>query len=162
MTKRMMLAAAVALATSASGCGESGPSLVSVSGEVTYEGKPLEEAAISFLPDLSNEQARPGEAITDQQGKFKALTNGRTGLVPGRYKVVVAKSLIDPATSDASAGAQHQDDPYMLQLMATLPDGSSRKKKGGKPDRIDAQFDRDVPAEGAEINLDVTPKTAGK
>jgi hypothetical protein len=158
MRKTLAIAAA---AMAASGCGDSGPSLVSVNGAVIYEGKPLEEAVVSFLPDPGSEKGQPGEAITDQQGKFKALTNGRSGLVPGRYKVVVAKSLIDPAAGDANSSSQHQDDPYMLQLMATLPDGSARKKKS-KPDRIDAQFDRDVPEEGAEINLDVTPKTAGK
>lgn len=155
MMMRIALATVAMMAASMSGCGESGPKLVPVKGTVMFEGKPLEEAAISFLPSDPGSESRPGEAITDQQGTYKALTMGRTGLTPGRYKVIVTKSLVNP---EKATGEQFQDDPFMAQLTMTPPEGGPRKKKS-KPDRIDAQFERDVPLEGTDINLDVTPKT---
>src|SRR5207248_798293 len=103
----------------------SGPKLVPVSGVVTLDGKPLEGATVSFLPIPSNEMGQLGEDITSPSGDYTAMTKGRSGLVPGKYRVVVTKFLIDPAKIHVA----FKDDPFMAQLVASGPDLAKAKKK---------------------------------
>jgi hypothetical protein len=138
-----------AVAALAIGCGDSGPKLVPVSGTVTLDGKPLKGALVSFLPDTSNKTGQAGEDVTGGSGNYRAMTNGRTGLVPGKYKVVITKSAVDPS----EAPEEFQDDPFMHKLSVEGPDGSEAKARGEKP--IKGEFDREVPATGGEQDFDV-------
>jgi hypothetical protein len=156
MMMRKELAAA-ALAVFVVGCGESGPSLVPVSGVVTLNGKPLEGAVVSFLPDSSNQQGQPGEDLTGPSGNYKAMTRGRSGLVPGKYRVVVSKSLVDPSKIPDA----FKDDPFMAQLSADGPAGKAAKKKDSSKDKIEGKFSRDVPPEGGQLDFDVKAKAEG-
>ena len=75
------------------GC-DSGPKLVSVTGTVTHNGKPLPDLTLTFMP----ETGRPSMAKTDRNGKYELLyTFDRKGVVPGRYKAIVQTT---PANSD--------------------------------------------------------------
>ncbi|QDU26482.1 hypothetical protein ETAA8_15600 [Anatilimnocola aggregata] len=82
------------------GCGAQGPATIPVSGVVTFDGKPLSGAMITFVPQ-GDTSGRGGLAQTDDEGKFVARTqDGKTiegiaGLVPGQYKVLVNK-LVKP------------------------------------------------------------------
>jgi hypothetical protein len=147
--------AAAAVAALVIGCGESGPKVVSVTGTVTLNGKPLEGASVSFFPELStNKEGRAGEDITGPSGNYKAMTRGRSGLVPGKYHVVVTKSLVDPAkTPDA-----FKDDPYM----ASMSPGGPGKAKKDAPDKIGGEFDREVPPEGGVQDFDVKSSAPDK
>jgi hypothetical protein len=73
------------------GCAPRGISVVSVTGTVTYNGQPVENALISFVPQ--SPETRGASAITDRRGEFSLLTQGATGsgAMPGEYKVLVSK-----------------------------------------------------------------------
>jgi hypothetical protein len=68
------------------GCGDRGPKLVDAGGKVTYQGKPVPNAHLTFVHDGD---APTGMATTDEQGNFKATSEGRPGLVVGSYKVAI-------------------------------------------------------------------------
>jgi hypothetical protein len=143
----------------AAGCaGDSGPRLVPVSGTVTLNGKPLEGAVVTFVPDAANKEGRPGEDITGPEGNYKVMTSGRSGVVPGKYKVTITKA---PALPSGPAMEAHKDDPFMAQLTAQGPDAEkAAKKKGAESMKIEGQFDRDVGPTGGTQDFDV--KAAAK
>jgi hypothetical protein len=70
------------------GCGQN---IVSVTGEVLYDGKPAPDISILFEP--KNETTRiadAGLAITDSGGRFALFSTGtkkRNGIEPGEYTV---------------------------------------------------------------------------
>jgi len=84
----MILGSQIALI---SGCGD-GPSLVPVSGIVTLDGKPLEGATLSFVPVAGNPISTGGSDVTGPNGNFKMTYQGRTGLAPGKYKILISKT----------------------------------------------------------------------
>lgn len=61
--------------------------LVPFSGVVTYNGKPLQGAMITFLP--VDERGTIGQGDTDAEGKFSLKYQGRPGTAPGPYKVSI-------------------------------------------------------------------------
>jgi len=73
------------------GCGD-GPTLVPVSGKVTLDGQPLEGATLSFMPEPGNPVSTAGSDVTGPQGNFTMTYNGRAGLTPGKYKVMISKT----------------------------------------------------------------------
>src|SRR4051812_24981098 len=68
--------------------------LVPVKGTVTYDGKPLAGASLTFTPDSENADSTPGSAVTGPDGNYTAMFYGREGLAPGNYTVAVAKTLL--------------------------------------------------------------------
>lgn len=76
-----------------SGCGESGPTIVHVSGKVTFDGaSPPTNGYLNFAPveTYGNETSRPGYAKFDTSGEFVAVAlPNRSGLKPGKYLVRV-------------------------------------------------------------------------
>lgn len=78
-------AAAVGLATMLGGVGCGGPDKRAVSGSVTLEGKPLDEAVIMFVP-IDIQAGKTGAAI--KQGRYEVPRD--VGLLPGRYRVEIA------------------------------------------------------------------------
>jgi len=155
MTTRFCVVAA-STAALLIGCGGSGPKLVPVTGVVTLNGKPLEGAAVSFHPDPSNKEGLPGEDITGPQGNYKITTNGRSGVVPGKYHIVVTKVLTD-ATKVNEA---FKDDPFMAQMSVGPEVGKDAAKTAALREKntIEGSFDREVPLEGKELDLDVKRK----
>jgi len=80
-----------------SGCSEPKlKGLVSVRGTITYQGKPLEGAAVCFTPKDFQTGDRLGTGKTDAQGKFMLRTIGESGILPGEYVVVVVKNEVVP------------------------------------------------------------------
>jgi len=111
------------IAAIAVGCGESGPTLVPVEGILTLDGKPLEEATVSFMPDPSNTEVTAGMGLTEEDGKFYARHNGRYGLAVGRYKVTFSKTAEPPPGAKIPAGMEN--DPLQQEFLGlrkqTLP-----------------------------------------
>lgn len=68
------------------GCGGSG--MVPVRGVITYDGAPLEQASLAFLPEGEGE---PAHSMTRTGGAFELDTHDRRGAKPGKYKVTVTK-----------------------------------------------------------------------
>jgi hypothetical protein len=143
----------------AAGCGDSSPKLVAVSGTVTVNGKPLEGATISFSPDSTNKEGQGADDVTGPIGNYKAMTRGRSGVVPGKYKVMVSKT---PTTSQASVPEAFKDDPYManMKVEAHKPINAAKDKDA----KIEGVFDREVPPEGGTIDFDVkaSPEAVSK
>jgi hypothetical protein len=71
------------------GCGGEAKRLA-VSGEVKFQGKPLDQGAITFLADEPSLGSGGGAPIKDGRYSIPA----QHGLLPGRYKVMVTS--VDP------------------------------------------------------------------
>lgn len=88
MCRWLMLAVILA----AMGCG-SGYKVVSVSGRVTLNGKPLEGAWVSFQP-IGSKDRDPGpgsSAKTDKEGRYTLrIAPGRSGAVVGKQQVRIS------------------------------------------------------------------------
>lgn len=92
------------------GCGGSDhPKTVPVIGTVTYQGKPVEAAEVTFFSDRV---PRAAIGTTDSQGKFRLSTfDNNDGAIPGEYVVTITKKkatdtggAYDPANPGASYG----------------------------------------------------------
>lgn len=100
------------------GCsGKSHPPVAAVSGTVTYQGKPVDGAAVMFV---SSGQEKPATGTTDAEGHFKLTTfTADDGAMPGNYKVTISKTV----TNDPMAGKSPEE---ISQTFASL-------KAQGKP-----------------------------
>lgn len=84
----------------AAGCGPAN-NRVPVEGVVMLDGKPIEAAAVTFMPTAGG---RPGIAGTDALGRFVIREAGmKPGLPPGDYDVVIFKAVMVPLFPSASS-----------------------------------------------------------
>jgi hypothetical protein len=86
------------------GCGTGGPATASVSGTVTYNGKPVPNAHVSFVP--SDASSRAAEGLTDTSGRFTLGTfSPNDGAIVGKYKIgVIANGPPRPAKPGEGSG----------------------------------------------------------
>jgi len=99
VARAMAWSLCVAAWLSISGCGgepkETVPDLVPVTGKVTYQGKPLADAHVSFIPAEEKEEATEQGRIlrpsgkTDAAGGYELSWGEHVGAPPGKYNVVV-------------------------------------------------------------------------
>jgi hypothetical protein len=83
----MSVLTAVALLTT--GCSDSRPARVPVSGQVLIDGQPLTAGNVKFVPVGS----RPSSAKLDAQGRFTLTCyDGEDGVVPGRHRVQISSA----------------------------------------------------------------------
>lgn len=136
-TRVLTIAVLVALGCS-SGCGSGAFEVAPVSGVVTLNGKPLENAAVRFSP-----QRKPGETlvgpgslgITDGSGKFVAKTHaGQRGAVVGPHVVSIStydERLVDPENSDRIEVVSKERVPQRYrspsELTFEVPNGGSEE-----------------------------------
>lgn len=80
------------------GCssGKSPPKAYAVTGEVIYQGKPVEGADVTFSPTNETPEARAASGKTGADGKYSLKTyydpqHELTGALPGAYKITVTK-----------------------------------------------------------------------
>lgn len=72
------------------GCGPSGPKTHPVTGVVTLDGSPVENAVVSFHPAAG--EGRSASGTTDTSGRFELSTLARgDGAMEGKYRITVAK-----------------------------------------------------------------------
>ena len=84
------------------GCADGGvPGLYPVSGRITYEGKPVSGATISFV---GRGTERPATAISKADGNYDLYTLDSRGAQPGNYNVVVTKLETPPDSINQVAG----------------------------------------------------------
>lgn len=79
------------------GCG-GGPPTEHVSGKITYNGTPVADAQVGFVPDGGDESVKPARGQTDANGEYTLRTyvnpgQDVSGAMVGRYKVTVVKGL---------------------------------------------------------------------
>jgi hypothetical protein len=78
------------------GCGDSGPTLVDAGGTVTYQGAPLPEATVVFVPEAGG---LPASGRTDDQGRFTLTTKGMPGVAVSSCKVAITAVRIKEPVS---------------------------------------------------------------
>jgi hypothetical protein len=119
---------ALPLALFLSGCGR-GP-LVKVQGTVTLDGKPLEGATVSFVPEEG--AGPPASGLTGSDGVFRLTTRtSGDGAQPGQYKVTISKSsavVETPPPADPKAMAD-----AMKDFQAKHAKGVTTTKTAGVP-----------------------------
>jgi hypothetical protein len=89
----------VAFALLVGGCGSPAESLVPVTGQVKFAGKPLTAGAVIFLPDTAkgNTTDREPRGNIGPDGRYTLVSHPDPGAPPGWYKVgVVANEPADP------------------------------------------------------------------
>ncbi|MCA9032115.1 MAG: hypothetical protein KDA66_14965 [Planctomycetaceae bacterium] len=103
------------------GCGGNSDELVIVpiEGTVRYKGEPVPDLMLNFQPV----KGRPSWAITDAQGKYKAVyTEDRPGVLAGECRVQIS---LKPATPDEELQMLEGTHPRQVALQDPL------KKYGG-------------------------------
>lgn len=76
------------LLCSFAGCGSDTPDLGTVSGVVTLDGKPLENAAVYFEPD----EGRTSHGVTDKEGRYELVfSEGHPGAILGPHTVRIRR-----------------------------------------------------------------------
>lgn len=92
------------------------PAPAGVEGRVTIDGKPVNEAAIMFVP-LDRGRAKTGAAIVDGQYVLPA----QEGLLPGEYRVeVIDNPPLHPRRGTSSKGAPRRVLPPEFSHNSTL------------------------------------------
>lgn len=99
------------------GCGSGGPDLGEVSGTVTMDGEPLDNALVTFTPV---EGGRSSTGKTDENGNYTLSFADRTGALVGTHEVSVM-TLTDVEGEDMSE-VSSDSDAYMEQAMGGASD----------------------------------------
>ncbi len=81
----LTITSAVILFCCVAGCGEK---LSTVSGKVTYDGKPLKSGVITFVPDFSKGNNGGGTAAEIIDGKYELQS--KFGITGGAYHVTIS------------------------------------------------------------------------
>jgi hypothetical protein len=84
LTKWLVLSALITL--SSSGCGDATGGRCAISGTVRFQGKPLDQGNILFIPVASTLATQAGTSITKGTYAIPKMQ----GLLPGRYKVSIS------------------------------------------------------------------------
>lgn len=129
--RNAILAASVAVAFATTGCGDqdSRITLVPVEGTATENGKPIEGALITFVPEGGNHDLTTGVDRTGPGGSFRAMYRNRLGLAPGKYKVVISKAV---ETAGKHIPEAFKDMPYQAQRAGLLKEQISRDYRDPK------------------------------
>ena len=76
------------LLLAALGCGSDGPELAEVTGAVTIDGKPLQGAILTFIPEATG--ASPSYGGTDAEGKYSLMySQDKSGAMIGKHNVEI-------------------------------------------------------------------------
>ncbi len=86
------------------GCssGNKGPKLAATDGTITYQGNPVPQATVMFVP----ENGPLATATTDDKGKFTLSSGGQPGVTVGKVKVSI--TAFPPGQNPAGADAVAQ------------------------------------------------------
>ena len=93
------------------GCGNDGPTVVTVSGTATRNGEPVPNIELTFLPEVG----RPSWSFTDDAGRFSLnYTRDQDGAVLGKHKVTVRAK--PPASPEEEFSGKSSAPPFMREL----------------------------------------------
>lgn len=115
--------AAAALLLAAAGCGSETEEIatVPVEGEVTWQGQPLKEGTVIFVPDGGGP---PAEGTIDSSGNYQLVTAGNPGAVPGSHKVMIT------STQGPDPSAMPEDNPDVVESPFPPEYGMSSESSG--------------------------------
>lgn len=122
-----LTAACLSIATFGCGGGSDYAEPEPVSGTILYEGKPVDEARVSFLWS-GDGSGRSASGKTDSEGKFELTTfSTGDGAIPGEYTVTVSKA--DPATQGADVDIDAETGEYGADYGAMMDAAASGSGK---------------------------------
>jgi hypothetical protein len=134
----------VLLSASIAGCGGSGGGTAAVSGRVTYKGKPVPNANVSFTPAEGATRAATG--LTDSNGRYTLGTfSASDGALPGKYRIsVIARGPDRPPkageTGSGMPGEMMPGDPIIpKKYFAPDTSGLTQEVKRGS-NRVDLEL----------------------
>ncbi|MEN6405319.1 MAG: hypothetical protein ABFC77_02495 [Thermoguttaceae bacterium] len=133
------MALTIAICLTTTGCGRSDhASTVSVTGKVTFNGKPLQSGSVMFVPDTG----RPAEGEIQSDGTFQLTTYAKNdGAAIGHHRVAITctgpskdtsgeaspgPSLIpekygDYKTSGLEVTVKDKNEPFVFELTGKAP-----------------------------------------
>jgi hypothetical protein len=119
----------LAVATFA-GCGDGYPARVPVSGSVTFQGKPLAGANITFLSTASDGKSASGK--TDDNGNYQLSSYAtHDGAIPGDYIVTVA--VLDMTTANLDVATAEDLGADYTAMMNAAASNRPKTQPGGVP-----------------------------
>lgn len=111
------------------GCGEgvvepNWPDVVPCSGTVTMDGKPLAQAMVLYIPDIST-KGQGGSGTTDESGKYTVSSRNAKGemvpgIIPGKYKVAFSR-MVKPDGTVWTPDATNSAGPATVGAREELP-----------------------------------------
>ena len=122
------------------GCGDSGPSLIPVTGTLSLDGLPLSFKSLTLSP-VEGTSGHGAAGYTDGAGSFKLLAvvpgaiRDFNGCPPGRYRVAITEPLIpmtDKDFQDAEQGVIADENEPAVAILMSDP-YPKRRKKGDIP-----------------------------
>jgi len=89
--RRVFLAVPFLLLGYLTGCGGGDSSVYAVKGKITINGQPAKDVQVSFIP--VDPRGTTGSANVAPDGSYQVTSGseGKLGLMPGKYKVVLAQ-----------------------------------------------------------------------
>ena len=106
------------------GCNRS-PATARVTGTITFDGKPLANAGVEFLPEDGSRSSFGG---TDANGKYELkFSASAIGAMPGKHKVVIRTAASEPDPENPNAAKEKLPARYNTnsELTAELKGGSN-------------------------------------
>jgi hypothetical protein len=129
---RLRLLAAGGLLAAVLGCSGGGPHFAPVSGVVTLDGKPYDQAVVSFQPIGTPDNPNPGRgssAYTDENGRFVLRSDDKIdGAVVGKHRVRIATRGGD-VIGQSPEGGSPDDAPVGRKVDPIPPEWNSLSKK---------------------------------
>lgn len=114
-----------------------------VTGTVTYQGKPVEGASVSFL--TSDSAGRAASGTTDASGVYKLTTFAPDdGALPGSYTVTIAKSTSSIPDSEVDVTAPGEG--YEEMMAAAGSNTLSKLNKDELPTKYSNPAESDLKA----------------
>jgi hypothetical protein len=148
------LAACAMVCLVCAGCGEGGPELGTVTGQVTMDGKPLPNVLVTFVPESGGDVST---AVTNDQGNYELIFGDRKGALPGKHKVVL--TTIAPTQAAASSGMTSESSDYEKQAAGGSVDvyAAAAAWKEPIPEQYNVKSDlvKEVAAGSNVINLEL-------
>lgn len=133
---------ALGLLLAAAGC-TSRPALAEVEGQVTFNGAPLDNVQVDFLPDPEAQTKGPrSSGVTDKQGKFTLVCEDqRKGAVVGRHRVLIQdlkqwEGLQLGKREDADKPLKPSRIPQRYTDVRETPFKNIEVKRGGEPIKL--------------------------
>ena len=137
------LALGVALAVAAAGCGGDGKQrLAPLTGTVTYKGKPVVGASMTFIPDDTT--LRPAIALTDADGRYVMETyEPKDGAAVGSGRIAISlrgpSKKVKPGMGDAALEQLAEAGDPLVPIRYFDPDKSGLRYD--VKDRTDNRYD---------------------
>lgn len=141
------------------GCG---PGFVPVTGRVTFDGKPLEGATVTLLPE--DPAGTPAFGLTDAAGRFEARSGNDAGMRTGKYAVVVTKDepAAVPVGTEPTGGTKRIDELTPDELAEGMRYNARTPRRSVVPlryaDRATSQLTAEIAPRQPELEITLNTK----